>query len=76
MNDEKSDDRRVKGRVHTYSRSVNAGVIIIGSKKMYLFWRKDWLSAEEPKTNMNVVFIPQRKWAKSIVVEEDGSAKA
>ncbi|MCE7886717.1 MAG: hypothetical protein DYH13_04340 [Alphaproteobacteria bacterium PRO2] len=70
MNDENADARRVKGRVHSYSRAVNAGVIIIGTKKMYLFWRKDWLSPEDPKINMNVVFIPERKWAKSIMVEQ------
>jgi hypothetical protein len=71
MNDENQDIQRVRGRVHGYSRAVNAGIIIMNNKKLYLFWRKDWLSAREPEVNLNVFFIPERKGAKSIVVNEE-----
>lgn len=43
----------------------------MNNKKLYLFWRKDWLSAREPEVNLNVFFIPERKGAKSIVVNEE-----
>lgn len=70
---EKPGALRMRGKVRTYSSAVNAGVIIGENKKIYLFFRGDWISSKDPAANLYVVFSDDKKRARSILTEEENS---
>lgn len=62
--------KRTKGRVYAYTGAANTGVIITEDGNKYLFTKKDWLSEQFPVTDLNVLFIMDYSWARSIKVEQ------
>jgi hypothetical protein len=61
--------KRIKGKVHAYSHAVSSGTII-AEGGLYLFSEKDWLSEKQPVADLPVLFVEERSWARSIVVDE------
>jgi hypothetical protein len=61
---------QIKGKIHAYSNVVNAGIIICEKNNVYLFNQKDWLSEDRPAPDVPIIFIPERKWARSIRVDK------